>query len=1019
MTKRIFLVMVVLATSLSVLFGQTRTVVGVIKSGTDNQPLNLVTVKIKGHSTGVVTNENGKYSISAKPTDVLQFIYVGFKTEERTVGSATEIDITLSAQENDLGDVVVIGYGTQRKSDLTGAITTVSNEAMSRVQTSNPAQALQGIAPGVNVVANSGAPGSSVAVRIRGIATVLGGAEPLFVVDGVPVSDISYLGNNDIASINVLKDASATAIYGARGGNGVILITTKQGKKGNDVITFNASWGSQKINSNMNLLTGQEWYNLQKEINKTRPKPVDLTKADPNISTNWLEQVTRTAPMQTYDLSFSGGTDSYKYSLGIGYLDQAGTIKKTDYKRFNLRTNLEKKVNPLITVGVNANMSNATRNNVLEGSNTVGIINSAIKLEPVVPVRNPDGTWGSSKFIDYPNPLAAIEYTNDKDKIFGLVGNVFGRLDFTKDLHYKLLIGTELRRTESYVFDPTYDVNNSQKNAISKVSRGSYNSDYLLVENTLNYSKVFNNVHSFNALLGYSAEQRTYQTLNASKQGTPNNTADMQYLDAAQISTSATAGGGKIESNIISYIARVNYAYADKYLLTASLRADGSSKFAEGNRYGYFPSFAVGYKLSNEQFFKNWNQSVISDAKVRFGWGRVGNQNIDDYAFQSWLSSNIQYSYLFGQPEVLYQGLVAVNMAFKDIKWEVTESKNIGIDLGLFNNKLTFSADYYNKLTENMLFRVPIMHFFGFESGPMMNVGSAVNSGFEFVANWRDQIGELGYNIGGNLSTINNKMLNIGDGVPLPSASIRNGSAALTKAGYPIGMFWGYKTEGLINTNEQLMEVRKRQPNAGLGDVIFADIAGATDAAGNSIPDGKINDADKTMIGKPLPDFYYGFNVGADYKGVDLSVVFEGTQGNDIFNAMRYFTYDLGEVTNKTKDVLNYWRPDNTNTNMPRLNGNDLNDNKRISDRYVEDGSYLRLKTLQLGYTLPKLFTQKAYIQKVRVYVSGQNLLTITKYSGIDPEIGQINSTNYLSRGVDLGTYPQSRIFTVGVNLIF
>jgi TonB-linked SusC/RagA family outer membrane protein len=598
-----------------------------------------------------------------------------------------------------------------------------------------------------------------------------------------------------------------------------------------------------------------------------------------------------------------------------------------------------------------------------------------------------------------------------------LVGNIYGIVNLFDGLNYKLLIGNDMRKTDSYIFDPTYKVSNAQQNPVSKVTRNNYSRNNLLVENTLNYSKVFDKIHSVNAMLGYSAESTTYETLGASKQNTPNNDPSMQYLDAAQLASSATASGGKVESTLLSYIARVNYSFDDRYLVTASLRADGSSRFGEGNKYGYFPSFAFAYKISNESFFKKWNQQVIDNLKLRFGWGQVGNQNIDDYAFQNIMTSNIQYAYLFGQPEKLYQGMVAVAMGNKNIKWETTQSTNIGFDINMLRNRLAFSMDYYNKITKDMLFREPIPYYLGFETGPMSNVGEAQNNGFEFQIDWRDQTGDFTYHIGANLSTIHNEMKSIGSGVPLAGASIRNGYATMTKVGLPVGAFWGYKIAGLINTDKQLAKVKVLQPNADLGDYIFEDIAGAKDSNGNDIPDGKLTDADKTMIGKPLPDFEYGINIDLGYKGFDLSAVFFGTQGNDIFNAMRYFTYDLGDVTNKSKDVLNYWRPENKNTNIPRLNGNDKNDNKRISEMYIEDGSYFRLKNLQIGYTLPQEMTRKISIQKLRIFVSGQNLWTVTKYSGADPEIGQINSTNYLSRGVDIGTYPQARIISGGISI--
>ena len=760
----------------------------------------------------------------------------------------------------------------------------------------------------------------------------------------------------------------------------------------------------------MNLLTGKQWYDLQTEINKTRTTPINLANADPNISTNWLKEVSQKAVVQNHDLSFSGGSENFTYNMSLGYLNQEGTIKKTDYERINARFNMERKMNKVITVGTNAAISSSSRNKILEGSNTVGIINSAIKLEPVVPVKNADGTWGSSKYIDYPNPVAAIEFTNSNEKNLNFVGNIYATVNLAKGFYFKSSLGIDYLRYDSYDFDPVYTVNTYQKNAVNKVSRGYSKNNNILFENTLNFNRTFNEKHNFGALLGYTAEQTRYENIYATKQNTPNNDPELQYLDAAQLATSATAAGGAYESSILSFLGRVNYSYDDRYLATASIRRDGSSRFGKSNQYGNFPSFALAWKISNESFFVDLNQNILNSAKLRAGWGQVGNQSISNYAFQNLISTNGQYAYLFGKPEVVYQGAVAVALGNKDVKWEATESTNIGIDLGFFKNKLTASVEYYNKTTKDMLIQEPIPLFLGFETGPTTNVGSARNSGVEIQAEWRAKIGKnFNYNIGGNISTIKNEMLSLGSSKFISGGAIRNGNATYTSVGNPIGSFWGYKTDGLVQTAEQLVDVKKRQPNADLGDVVFVDVN----------DDKILSDLDKTIIGKPLPDFYYGFNVGFEFKGLDFAAIFEGTYGNDIFNAMRYFTYDLGDVTNKSVDVLNYWTPTNTNTTIPRLNGKDKNDNKRISDLYVEDGSYLRLKTLQLGYTIPQSISSKVYMSSLRVFITGQNLLTFTKYSGSDPEIGQITSTNPLSRGVDIGTYPQAQTLTAGINITF
>ena len=977
------------------------------KQGQELIGVNVITLQ---STAGTITDMKGNWTLTVpSATTELKFSYIGYQDLTIKIGKNTTINVELTEANQEIDELVVIGYGTVKKSDLTGSVSSVKQNSIARQPVASAAQALQGLAPGVKVTANSGSPGGSISVRIRGIGTV-GDSDPLYVVDGMPVNDIGYLGTNEIEAVEVMKDASATAIYGSRGANGVIMITTKHGKKGKDVISINSYWGMSQINTDLHLLTGQQWYDLQTEINKTRTTAIDLTKVDPKVSTNWLEEVSQTAAIQNHDINFSGGSEDFTYNLSMGYLNQEGTVKKTDYERINARINMERKMNKIITVGTNTGFSTSSRNKILEGSNTVGIINSAIKLEPVVPVKNEDGTWGSSKYIDYPNPVAAIEYTNSSEKNLNFVGNIYAIIKLSKDLNFRSSLGIDFLRYDSYDFDPSYTVNTYQKNAINKVSRGYSKNNNILFENTLNYNHTFNKVHSVGAMLGYTAEQTRYENIYATKQNTPNNSPELQYLDAAQLASSATATGGAYESSILSMLGRVNYNYDDRYLATATIRRDGSSRFGKSNRYGNFPSFAVAWKISNENFFKNWGQSILNSAKLRAGWGQVGNQSIANYAFQNLISTNAQYAYLFGKPEVVYQGAVAVALGNKDVKWEATESTNIGFDLGLFDNRLSISAEYYDKTTKDMLIQEPIPYFLGFETGPTTNVGSARNNGIEAQVEWKAKIGkDFNYNIGGNISTIKNEMLSLGTSKFISGAAIRNGNATYTSVGNPIGSFWGYKTAGLIQTAEQLAEVQTRQPNAGLGDIVFVDVN----------DDKKLTDLDKTIIGKPLPDFYYGFNIGCEYKGIDLSAIFEGSYGNDIFNAMRYFTYDLGDVTNKSVEVLNYWTPTNTNTTIPRLNGNDKNDNKRISDLYIEDGSYLRLKTLQLGYTIPQTLTSKIYINTLRLFVAGQNLLTFTKYSGADPEIGQISSSTSLTRGVDIGTYPQARTFTAGISITF
>lgn len=992
-----------------------RKIEGVVRDS-EGEPLIGVNVVVKGTTNGTATDIDGRYTLSIKEDGaVLIFSYVGYKTQTISVTRNT-IDVVLEEDIRLMDEVVVVGYGVMKKSDVTGAISSVKADAIARQPVTNVASALQGQVPGVVVTSNSGAPGGSVNVRIRGVGTV-NNSDPLYVVDGMPVSDINYLSTSDIQSIEVLKDASATAIYGSRGANGVVLITTKKGNVGKTTVTLDAYYGVSKILNNLDLLSGPEWYDLQTNINKVKEAAglsgFDLTKVNRNTSTDWIDQITRTASVQSYSVGISGGlADEYIYNTGVSYIKQEGTIKKTDYERLSVRQNIEKTiVKKILSIGTNVNVSQSKENRILEGSNTVGIMNSAIKLEPVIPVKNADGSYGYSPYVDYNNPVADIDYTNTKRKVFSLVGNMYADWNIIHGLKFRTSFGADIRKTDDYDFLPVYYVSSYQHNDINKVTRGYTKFNSYVWENTLTYSKTFAEKHALTALIGYTNEWTRTETLEGSKKNTPNDGFDLQYLDAAQDSGSATATGKAYESSLISYLGRVNYDYDDKYLVTASIRRDGSSRFGSTNRYGNFPSFALGWKLSNEDFFKNMNQDWISSLKLRLGWGKIGNQNIDNYMYQNLLSSNIQYSYLFGtgSAQELYQGIVAVKMGNKDVKWETTESTNIGLDANFLQGRLVFSGEYYSKKTKDMLLLEPIPNYWGFESGAMTNVGSAENRGVEFNVEWRDHVGDFTYNIGFNISTIRNRMTSLGNGSPITGGTIRNGNATYTKVGYPIGAFYGYKTDGLIQTAEQLADVKTRQPNAELGDVVFVDVDG----------NGKLTDADKTMIGNPIPDFIYGINLGVGFKGFDLNLQLGGTYGNDIFNAMRYFTYDLASGTNKDRAVLNYWTPTNTNTDIPRLAAKDSNDNMRISDRYVENGSYLRLRNVQLGYTLPVALTRKAAMQKVRVYVTGQNLLTFTSYSGADPEVGQIASTNYLSRGVDIGTYPQAMTFIGGVSITF
>ena len=1006
-TFRLFLLLTVFSLLALSTSAQSNSLSGTIKNQ-KGEVLVGVNVVAVGTTTTTISNTEGKWTLSVPiNTTELRFSYIGYTDKIIKIGTENFIPIILDELSKQLDELVVVGYGSIKKSDLTGSVSSVKAETIMRKPVANVAQALQGLAPGVMVSSNSGSPGGSVTVRIRGIGTV-NDPSPLYVVDGMPVNDVGYLSAAEIGNIEILKDASATAIYGSRGANGVILISTKHGVAGKDVITLDSYYGISKINTDLHLLSGQQWIDIQSAINITRSKPIDLTNVDSSINTNWLKEVSQVGAIQSHNVSFAGGVKDFTYNLSLGYLDQKGTIKKTDFNRINARINLERKMNNTITVGTNMSIANSSRNKVLEGNNNAGIFANMLFMEPIVPVYNADGSYGYSKYITTYNPVATIDNTFSNEKNLTIIANIYCIVELAKGLNFKTSLGMNFNRYDTYDFKPTFFVTNTYSNSTSLVTRGYALTNNLISENTLNFNHTFNVKHIVSATLGYTAEQTRYENLIGTKANTPNNTPDMQYLDAAINSTSATANGTAAESALVSYIGRVNYSYDNRYLATATMRRDGSSRFGKSNQYGNFPSVAVAWKLNNESFFKNWQQAFIHTAKVRVGWGEVGNQNISNYAYESLLTSATQYAYLFGTPEKLYQGVAAVALGNANIKWETTQSTNIGVDVECLNGKLILMADYYNKTTHDMLLVEPIPSFLGFETGPTTNVGSVNNHGWEGQIDWKDKIGKhFNYSIGANISTINNKVLSLGTGKAILSEPMVGESTTYTTVGYPIGAFWGYKTNGVVQTAEQLADVKTRQPNAGLGDVVFVDNDG----------NGVLNDLDKTMIGNPIPQFYYGFNINMEYKGFDFSASFEGTYGNDIFNAMRYYTYSLSSVTQKSVDVLNYWTPTNTNTTMPRLNGNDLNDNLRFSDRYVEDGSYLRLKTLQIGYALPPTVAKKIFMTGLRIFISSDNLLTFTKFSGADPEIGQLTASNTLSRGVYMGNYPQAKTVVAGISI--
>lgn len=1006
-------------------WAQDLLVKGVVTGAEDGLTIPGVSVVVKGTTNGTTTNFDGEYEIKVGADAILVFSYIGMKPFETVVGSQLEVNVALITDNFAMDEVVVVGYGVQKKSDITGSVASVKIEELEKTQVIGVDQALQGRAAGVVVTSNNGSPGAGVSVRIRGIGTI-NNADPLYVVDGFPMSSgIGFLSPSDIQSIEILKDASASAIYGSRAANGVVLITTKRGVKGESKLQVKGYYGIQQTWNDFDLLNAGQWVDV---MTKSYQKGMEVdSEAKPFVvlagakgDTDWFDEITQTAKIKNINLSLLGGNEKTTYFVSGDVFIQEGVVKGSNYKRISFKTNADHRVSNKFKVGENLSISSSERK-VTPGGYHYGVINTALKMEPTLAVTNSEGEFVSTPYTDWHNPVAIIDRNNRRFESLDIVGNVYGEYELFKGLSFKTLFGVELNRTDDYDFAPQYYMSPTEKNDVNEITRGYSRRDTWLWENTLTYHKLFNEKHDLTVLAGYTSQESRYEDLGVIRRNIPGNDVELQYVSAATDASPNTRGTAN-EWSIASVLGRVNYAYDDKYLLTASFRRDGSSRFLGGNQWGSFPAVSLGWKASNEEFVKTIMPDWMNSLKFRLGWGQIGNQNIALYQYATSIMASELYGYTFGADQNPVSGAGPSSVGNVDIAWEITESTNIGLDVVLLNNSLTFSAEYYTKNTEDMLLRVPTPSYIGWTKpngtnssiAPYSNSGKVVNKGFEFELEYRGRFGDLKYGINTNFATVHNEVEGLGGLGNVPGGSFQKGSTTRTKVGHSIGEFYGFVTDGIFQSEKEILEHTGSggtllQANAIPGDFRFKDING----------DGVFNENDKTFIGSPIPDFTYGINLSLEYKGFDCSLFFQGTSGNEIFNATKYFNFDPAGPTNKSIDILNAWNGAGTSNSIPILNSKDKNDNLRISDFYVEDGSFIRLKTLQLGYTLPSNLSEKMHLDKLRIYLSGQNLLTFTDYSGLDPEVGQNSSSNYLSRGVDYGFYPQPRTLTVGVNVTF
>ena len=986
---------------------QAKTVTGTV-TDVSGEPIIRANIRIKGTTTGTITDIDGNFSIEAEPQSVIEVSYIGYLTQETVINNQKSIRFLLKEDTKTLDEVVVIGYGVQKKADLTGSVANINTEKLNTQSNANIGQALQGKIAGVDIVSQGGAPGSGTRIMVRGIGT-LNNASPLYIVDGMYMNSIDHINPNDIASIDVLKDASSAAIYGSRAANGVIIVTTKEGSntEGKTIIDLSVNLGISTASKFLDMLDAKGWAEVTTIARQAIGKPaLDMATDLANKPDNdWQDIMFRPALMQNYNLAVKGGGKYSTYYTGLGYFNQDGIVKGTNYQRYNIQSKNDYK-RGIFSAGTNLIISfshDKPLHQELRGGMIGTILQSVPTLEKYDDTREGGygGTYGD--VVNIPHPLAIIDDNimdryNENVKIFA---NLYAQIELFKGLKYKLNLTPDFsfERYKNYL--NKYDFGLAT-NSITQLTERQRRRRNILVENLLTFDRTFGE-HKISALAGYTYQDSRFRHIQAYGEGLPQG---LEEIDAA--TTNRSNEGNSWRSVLTSILGRVFYSYQNKYLFTATIRRDGSSKFGKNNRYGYFPSFSLGWNVAEEKFMENVHW--LDQLKLRGGYGVLGNQEIDNYQYSSTITTGINYPDGNGG---LLQGAFPKNFANPDIKWEETAMTNVGIDFMAFNNRLSLTADYYVKNTKDILLTVPIPISSGGANDPIRNAGKIRNNGFEFNLGWMDQPNpDISYGINLIGSFNKNKVIAMGS----ESGSIKGGSTnqnittSETKAGYPIGGYWLISTAGYFNSQEEVdayaKDGKKIQPAAEPGDIKFVD-------ANN---DGVINDDDRVFQGSPFPDFTFALNGNMRYKNFDLSIGLQGVLGNKIYNATRQTLEDVTKGSNFLASCLDYWTPENKNASHPRLTWDDPNRNTRAeSDRYLENGSYLRLRSVQLGYTFPQTWFKGA-IQHARVYINAENLFTITSYSGYSPDVNADNA-NY--RGFDNFIYPTNRTFMLGLNVTF
>lgn len=1032
--SHLFLISLFLFFSQSLKAQNEITISGKVYDVSNSAPLAGATVKVSNTAIGIVVGSNGEYSINVpEDSEYLEARFIGYEPMILEIGGKTNIDFALKPKDAQLDEIVVVGYEEQEKKDLTGSVAIVEASEIAPLPSANFSQSIQGKAPGVQII-NDNAPGGQSAVRIRGFSTVRNN-EPLYIIDGVPTtSGLEYLNPNDIESIQVLKDASSASIYGSRAANGVIIVTTKKGESPKPEMNVSAYYGVQQATNLPEMLNAQEygdllWQAIRNDggtpasdvygsgASPVIPEFIDDNQTVPSANTDWVDEIFRPAQVQSYNVSFRKGGTNSNTALSFGYYNQEGTMEYTDFERITGRLNSDYElISDRLKVGQNLQVTYSNERYVTNNSALGGVLYAAYKFPSIVPVRDINGDFGGNPVNDIQNPLGQLyrEKDNRPDNYL-IFGNLFAELKILDNLKYKSDVGLNYISSNSRNYFPKYNDITSSRVQSTLTTSNSFDRE-LVWSNTLNYMQ---NIGSFdfNVIGGTEAIESYGEVFTASRVGFPYDDDNFKYLDA---------GSGDMQRNsgyafrwaLLSYFGKINMSYDDKYLASFTIRRDGSSRLGN-NKWGNFPAFSAGWRLSEENFF---DFDVVNDLKLRFGWGQNGNQDIPEFSTISSFVSNPYYSNydLTGDQNSVITGYTPTRYGNPDLKWETTTQTNFGIDFTFLNSAFTFSADYFIKTTEDLLIERPLPPVVGGTNQTIWdNVGTMENKGIEFYLNYRSNPSKpFRYDVGLTFSAIQNELTELHEDIDflaLPGSVLHvvnfDQEVSRSGVGQPIASFYGWKTAGLFKTQQEIDEYGL-QPDAQPGDLKFLDIDG----------DGDIDADDRDYIGSPHPDFTLGFNFSAYWNNFDFSMFVYASIGNEIYDLTQYYGgfFNLSAY-NKFADLKDAWSEDNPNSDIPRLSLDDPNNNVRPSDYYVKDGSYVRIRNIQIGYTLPESIAKYiAATERVRLYMQIQNLITFTSYDGIDPEVGLQNYNSdirNLDIGVDRGVYPLARTFTFGIDL--